>query len=384
MDILPAYPSIEADCADHRLKFTFGGQERLAALLKEIEEARHSLRLCFYIFAADAVSRRVADALIDARNRGVVVTLLVDGFGTRTLPDHLYAPLEEAGVTFIRFLPRFGRRYLLRNHQKMLIADERVAIIGGSNIENGYFADDPAGESWHDLSLRVEGEAATRLARYFDALARWLKSKKPTIRRLNRILSRFSESKGSLRWIFSGPFPRINPIRRSVIADVIRSQRLEMIQAYFAPTAAIIRKLSRAKQFRLITAARSDNQMTLRAARFCYKRLIKGGAEISEYTPQKLHMKLIVTEGITYVGSANFDIRSLYINAEILLRIEDAHVAEQLHKTFDQHWANSISMDSSDEITHPGLWTRFMRFLSYLLVSSIDLSVTRSLNNNRD
>jgi cardiolipin synthase A/B len=384
MDQLPIYSAIEAECADHRIKILFSGQERLASLLEEIGAARHSLRLCYYIFAADEVSTRVADALIDARNRGVSVTLLVDGFGTRTLPDHLFAPFIEAGVIFIRFLPRIGRRYLLRNHQKLLIADERIAIIGGSNIENSYFADDPAGESWHDLALRIEGEAAARLARYFDALARWLDTKKPTIRRLNAILSRFSENKGQLRWIFSGPFPRINPMRRSIVADVIRSKRLEMIQAYFAPSAAILRKLGRSKRFRLITAARSDNQMTMNAARHCYKRLIKNGAEIAEYVPQKLHMKLIVADDVIYIGSANFDIRSLYINAEIMLRIEDSGLADQLRSAFDSHWANSQSMNASDVIKSPGLWTRAVRFLSYLIVSSIDLTVTRSLNSNRD
>jgi cardiolipin synthase A/B len=173
-------------------------------------------------------------------------------------------------------------------------------------------------------------------------------------------------------------------MRRSIVADVIRSKRLEMIQAYFAPSAAILRKLGRSKRFRLITAARSDNQMTMNAARHCYKRLIKNGAEIAEYVPQKLHMKLIVADDVIYIGSANFDIRSLYINAEIMLRIEDSGLADQLRSAFDSHWANSQSMNASDVIKSPGLWTRAVRFLSYLIVSSIDLTVTRSLNSNRD
>ncbi len=89
-------------------------------------------------------------ALLAAAARGVAVSLIIDGFGS-SLSHAFLQPLTEAGVDLCRFIPRFGRQYLLRNHQKMAVADEARAIVGGFNIENGYFD-----ESWRDLGLMVE------------------------------------------------------------------------------------------------------------------------------------------------------------------------------------------------------------------------------------
>ncbi len=56
------------------------------------------------------------------------------------------------------------------------------------------------------------------------------------------------------------------------------------------------------------------------AARSLYQRLLKAGVEIYEYQPQILHAKLIISDGVTYVGSSNLDIRSLNLNYELMLR----------------------------------------------------------------
>ena len=97
--------------------------------------------------------------------------LLIDGFGSQDTPADFFEPLRAAGGSVCRFLPRFGRRYLLRNHQKLALADGRRVLIGGFNIDDGYFA--PADEQgWRDLGLLVEGPAADHLTGYFDAIAR--------------------------------------------------------------------------------------------------------------------------------------------------------------------------------------------------------------------
>ena len=50
--------------------------------------------------------------------------------------------------------------------------------------------------------------------------------------------------------------------------------------------------------------------------------LLKRGVEVYEYQPTKLHTKLIVVDDVVHIGSANFDMRSLYLNLEIVLRID--------------------------------------------------------------
>ena len=130
----------------NRLTLLIAGSERLAALIGLIDGAKHSLRLLYYIYTDDDTGRMVRAAMERALERGVKVSLIVDGFGSSAKPD-FFVPLETKGADVCHFLPRFGRRYLLRNHQKLALADENTAIVGGFNVEDDYF-DDKKG--WRD------------------------------------------------------------------------------------------------------------------------------------------------------------------------------------------------------------------------------------------
>jgi cardiolipin synthase len=385
---IPSFDSFDTEVDGHRIGVFVSGADRLSALLAMIDGARASLRLFFYIFNDDPVGTQVQNALIAARQRGVKVWLLVDGFGTGERPDSLYRPLTDAGVVFARFYPRWGRRYLLRNHQKIVIADEAVVLVGGSNIAAHYYADDPAGASWHDLFVRIEGPAAKRLARYYDGLRRWMLAEPASLRGLVHILSRRSETAGLIRWLFNGPFRRLSPLTRSIKHDIDGATRVDMIQAYFAPSWGMMRKLGkvarRGGQFRLITAARSDNNTTISAARHCYARLLRGGAEIAEYLPQMLHMKLIVADNVVYVGSANFDMRSLFINAEIMVRIEDSALADKMRVLVSAHLPHCHPITREAHQARSSFFARARWLLAYFLVSTVDFTVTRRLTLRRD
>ena len=165
MEDATAQPTFAVD--GNRLTLLDTGPRRLDALLALIDGARRSLRILYYIYADDESGRRVNAALARAAQRGVTVALIVDGFGSAA-DEAFFAPVEAAGVSVCRFAPRFGRRYLLRNHQKLALADAEELgaariIIGGFNIEDDYFGT-PAERAWRDLGLLVEGAAAGRIA----------------------------------------------------------------------------------------------------------------------------------------------------------------------------------------------------------------------------
>lgn len=387
MASIPSFAPIETTVDGHALRLTVSGADRLAALLEIIDGAKRSLRLFFYIFGDDEVAMRVADALIEARNRGVKVWLLVDGFGCGERDDEVYRPMVEAGIVFARFYPKWGRRYLLRNHQKIVIADEARALVGGTNVVAHYFADDPAGKSWHDLFLRVDGPAAKRLVVYYDGLRRWMLSPKPRLRGLIHILSRRSEGQGTLRWLFNGPFRRISPLTRALMKDIDEARRVHMIQAYFSPNWGMLRRLTRVSraggQVHLITAARSDNSVTIAAARHCYRRLLRWGVRVFEYAPQMLHMKLIVVDDAVYIGSANFDMRSLFINGEIMLRIEDVAFADRMRSFIAANEAHSEEITREVHRMRSTVFSRLRWLLSYFVVASVDFTVTRRLSLRR-
>jgi len=195
---------IRATVAGNRLELLETGRARFDRLLELIAGARDSLKLLFYIYSADSAGAAVRDALADAARRGVRVSLLLDGYGCAALKPDFFQPIAEAGGTLCLFHPSYGRRYLVRNHQKLVVADGRTAIIGGANIEETYLSDEGP-KHWRDLWLSIEGPAAAHADGYFDALFRWTTAKGAKLGRLRRIVRRHSQHRGPLQWRFSGP-----------------------------------------------------------------------------------------------------------------------------------------------------------------------------------
>jgi cardiolipin synthase len=293
--------------------------------------------------------------------------------------------LIAKGLTYARFHPTLGRRYLIRNHQKLAMADERIVLIGGFNIEDNYFGTVEDG-AWRDLGLLVDGPAAGRLARYYDALMGWTLHKGSKIRSLNRIIQHFNESHGALQWTFGGPTRGLSPWAKATSRDLLSTRDVEMIAAYFAPTWAILRRIGRVGRkgrARIIMAAKSDNHATIAAARYTYKNLLRRGVEIFEYQPTKLHTKLVLLDDIVHVGSSNFDIRGLYLNLEMMLRVDDPAFARMMRSYFEGELAKSEQITAELHRQRSGWWTRLVQALSFFLVTTADYTITRRLNFGR-
>lgn len=369
----------------NRLHLLTEGKDRLEALIALIDGAKSSLRLLYYIYAADEAGQKVRDALGRALKRGVTVALIVDGFGS-SAPPEFFADIRADGADICRFLPKLGRRYLLRNHQKLALADERVAIIGGFNIENDYFDDQ---QGWRDLGLRIEGPAAARLVGYFDALRRWTHRDGARLRDLRGALSRWSQGGsqgdggGKACWLLGGPMRRLSPWARAIRTEIAKAARIDMIAAYFAPTPRMLRAIERVGKSggaaRIVTAAKSDNEATIAAARHTYHRLLRQKVRIFEYQRTKLHTKLFVIDDAVHIGSANFDVRSLFLNLEVMLRIEDKGFADYMRAYVDREIADSraITQAAHEQATW---WDRARWSWAYWLVAVVDGKVTRRLS----
>ncbi len=371
----------------NRFELVVDGPASWATLIALINGAKTSLKLYYYIFEADVSGHAVREALLDAINRGVAVSLIVDGFGSSNTPPSFFAPLVEAGCDSCRFMPRFGRRYLLRNHQKMAIADGRVAIIGGFNIADDYFRSRASG-GWHDMGLEISGPAVHWLSRYFDALLIWARHERPSLRRLRKLLRAMHHSRGQLQWLLGGPTRRLSAWARSVKHDLEHARQVDMIEAYFSPGRSMLKRIKRVVRrggrSRIVTARLSDNGATVGAARFLYGGLLRRDVEVYEYVAAKLHMKLIVIDDATYIGSANFDMRSLFLNLELMLRIDDAAFAARMRSFFESELADCERITPEIHQANAGFLNRLKWALSYLVVGVADYTVTRRLNFGLD
>jgi cardiolipin synthase len=368
------------------LRLITEGPERLEALLGLIAGATRTLRVLYYIYVDDEAGAKVRLALISAASRGVEVKLIVDGLGSEHAEHHhFFQPLRDAGVDVCRFVPRWGRRYLLRNHQKLALADEARVMIGGFNIQDSYFGTEEQ-QAWRDLGFMIEGPAAGHLAGYFDALADWTKQDKAPLRTLRRTINRWSETSGDTRWVLGGPTQKLSPWARAVREDMLAATRIDLIAAYFAPSPSMLRRLDRGAlrgKVRVIIPSKADHGAAIWAARFTYAGLLRKGVEIYEYQPTKLHTKLFVIDNVVYIGSANFDIRSLFLNMEIMFRVEDKAFADHVRGYFDGEVADSERITKQVYRSRTSPWTRIKQAAAYFVMAVLDYNVTRGLNFGR-
>lgn len=367
----------------NHLRLLPSGEERLEVLIELIHSAQSKLDLYYYIFAADSCSRRIVEALVLACERGVAVTLIVDAFGSALTPNSFFQPLVDAGGKFAWFGARRSTRYLIRNHQKMAIADGGKAIIGGFNCEMLYFASSTEEMAWCDLGLLIGGALVTDLDRWFTRLAAWTIDSRQRFSHLRRLVRKWDPGTGRASWLIGGPTRFLNSWARRVKADLSAGKRLDLVAAYFSPSPGIMRRIggiAARGSARVITPERSDNTATVGAARHLYKKLLRGGVEVFEYQQQKLHMKLIVIDDIVYVGSANFDMRSLFLNLEIMLRIEDKRFAQNARALVDHLIAESAQIDGRAYGALSSPLARLRWWIDYLLVGVLDYTVTRRLN----
>lgn len=368
--------SFRVDAAGHAFTFYPAGSDRLAALADHIDCAKKSLLVFYYEFQDDHAGQKVLNALIKAAQRGVHVSLIIDAFGSDA-PREFFAPLEEAGAEFSIFAGSLNRRYLVRNHQKFAIADNARVMTGGANVSDEYY-NAPSENGWCDLGVAIEGDIAQRFTRWFECLDQFAKSKNQKFRNLRKMIRQFTPEEGDIDLLIGGPFMRRSHWSYRFKKDVARGRYLDMVTAYFGPPRSFrrtIARLAKRGRVRLIAAGKSDLDGTIDAARLYYKGLIKREANISEFQPTKLHMKLLVVDDVTYFGSANLDRRSIRVNIELMVRVKDKALADRLRQMIDHLEEASLPIDREWYRENAGFWTRTRwRFFHWLSLADYSLS----------
>ncbi|CAN5208121.1 cardiolipin synthase [soil metagenome] len=383
----PQTDGIACTIQDNHLVVIDHGPALRDALLALIDQAASSLKLYYYIFESDESGRRVLASLIRAVRRGVQVNLMVDAFGGSGTAPGFFDSFVAAGGRLGWFGARRSTRYLIRNHQKLAIADDARLLMGGFNVGDAYFGL-PQDDCWYDMGLLIEGPEVQAMVRWYSQLWRWVSSRKQSFRTLRAMVRHWHPVRGhdpdnAFRWLIGGPTRRLSPWAQVVKRDLEKGERLDMIEAYFSPGRGMLRRIGKLAQrgtARLVMTARSDNGATVAAARLLYGPLLKHGAQIYEYQPCKLHMKLIIIDDAVYIGSANFDMRSLFLNLEVMLRIQDKRFADMMRGLVAARIADSRAITPAVHDARRGPMTFIKGWISYLLVGILDYTITRRLN----
>jgi cardiolipin synthase len=265
----------------------------------------------------------------------------------------------------------------VRDHRKLLVCDDAIVFVGGFNIADEYEGDGVT-RGWCDLGARIASPAlAEALAAAFDELFALADFHRKPLMRL-RAYKRKRKIKPTLggELLLSHPGRGASPFQTALHRDLTPARSVQIISAYFLPTRRVRRYLLRAARnggrVQLILAGKSDVRISQLAARSLYRRLLKAGVEIYEYQPQILHAKLIVCDGITYLGSSNLDIRSLNLNYELMLRFEDRTIAAGAQEIFERTLKHCRRIDPATWFKSQNWWQRWQHRWAHFMVARID------------
>lgn len=311
-----------------------GGREAYPEMLAAIRAARREVFLEVYQFSPDGVGAEFIGALCAAARRGVHVRVILDGIGSAPGAREVAHGLREAGC-HVRIWGRLlhvlaGR--LRRNHRKILAVDGELAFVGGLNIADDYGTPVPIPDRhpWADLALALRGPVAA----WLQQRARRERGRSPPA----PVRIWLSGVGGSRR------------LRRRYLKSFGGARRtLDVAHAYFLPDRRLARSMTaaarRGVEVRLVVAGASDIALLGTAIRRRYRKLLRAGVRISEWSRSVLHAKAAAMDGTRLlVGSFNLDPLSL-ANREALAEVEDAATAEA-----GRRWIRA-RFDEGEEIT---------------------------------
>ncbi|HEV8262421.1 MAG TPA: cardiolipin synthase ClsB [Burkholderiales bacterium] len=371
------------------MKFRHGNQIRLLrnveeyfpALEREIDAAASEIFLETYIFEADHTGQRIAAALARAARRGVLVHLMIDGFGSRLFPEDQRRQLLDAGVQLLVYRPelwtfRLRSTRLRRLHRKLAVVDGRIGFCGGINVIDHRDARRNTPPRL-DYAVSVEGpliadmRAAVRTlwmrTAWTQLRRRWLPLAKPVLA---------FEPRGEQRAAFlvRDNVRHRHDIEEAYLSAIARAHREVVIaNAYFLPGRRFLNALCdaalRGVRVTLLLQGRMEYILVHYASRALYRELLDAGVEIHEYTRSFLHAKVaVVDDSWATVGSSNIDPVSLLMAREANVVVRDQTFVRELRDSLRQAIEAGAKPVERERWTRMGLPMQLATGVAYALL----------------
>lgn len=354
----------------------------IGAIIRDIDRARSTCHLQFYIWAEGGQVNQVIDALLRAAHRGVTCRILLDAIGSR---DFIGSPtaevMKQAGIRIRESLPAgiftaLFARIDIRNHRKIIVIDGSVAYTGSQNMADPYvYRQDTAVGNWIDVMVRIQGPVVESLAGTFindwflEAGLKRFKSKSlredvDTVRHLADVLRLEPVGDVAVQLVPSGPGFTSDAIH-SLLLTTIYAARQELILTtpYFIPDDALLTALKsaalRGVEVTIIIPEKNESRLAAYATRARFDDVIRAGVRLKLFTGGFLHSKTITIDGnFALFGSVNLDMRSFWLNFETTLLIYDLGVSDQLRELQLRYAEGSYDLDP-EEFAHRSVLERF-------------------------
>ena len=363
LDILnPEHPLLDGNAIVPLL----GGAAAYPLMLEAIRNARNHVHLQSFIINNDATGKCFLQTLAEKAAEGVKVRLMFDRFGsTSAYLRGLFREYEKlpnfeiCGWTQANPLKR-QFQINLRNHRKTLIVDGRLAFFGGVNIasENETIGRDGI----RDYHFKSEGPLVHELQ--FSFLRDWFFMTEESEEKL-LCADHFphTEPKGEARarLIDTGPSdPPELATETFFNAIILARKQILIVTPYFVPNSDILRALRssahRGVDVRLVVPEKNNHRYAGMASRALYETLLVAGVRIYHRKPPFIHAKaMVVDDCVALVGTANLDIRSLELNHETMVAVEDEKAVDQLKRIIHEEIEESREIMLSNWEARPAI-----------------------------
>ncbi|MBX3426673.1 MAG: cardiolipin synthase [Pirellulales bacterium] len=351
----------------NRLELLPDWQHVFARLVADIDAARETCHLEFYIWNNGGEVDRVVEALLRAVARGVTCRVLVDALGSnRFLRSEVAAKLKAGGVQVHAALPGgLWRlpfvRIDLRLHRKIVVIDGAIGYTGSLNlVDPRYFKRNAGVGEWVDAMVRVEGPAVEALAITF--LADWFVETEDTLEHLQETggaRSQPGRGDAAVQVMPSGPDLPPQAVEHVLITAIYSARReIVLTTPYFVPseplTMALVAAARRGVNV-ILVAPRQVDSVLVRYASGAFKgELLEAGVRIALFTGGLLHTKSVTVDGShALFGSVNLDPRSFRLNFEILLGVYNPAFTAELRALQQQYIDQSELMDLETHRARP-------------------------------
>lgn len=328
----------------NRFTLLVDGDGTYPAMLDAIAAAQSTITLSTYIFDNDPVGREFVEALGAAVRRGVEVRVLLDDAGARYSQPPIDRRLRKRGVRVARFMPawqpRWTMHFNLRNHRKIMVIDGRTGFTGGINIRRGHVLTDKPPHAVRDIHFAVEGPVVAHLQEIFAEDWEFTTREALTGERFFPAL----EPVGSMlaRAVADGPDEDMDKIRWAFHAAIATARHsIRIVTPYFLPDLSITTALNvaamRGVAVDVLLPERSNLPVVGWAMRAHLDQLLGHGCRVLLTPPPFDHAKLLlVDDHWSFIGSANWDPRSLRLNFECNIECYDATLARRLSACVDE------------------------------------------------
>ena len=323
----------------NEVKLLDTGEIAFETLMKCIREAKSSIRISTFILADDATGRAIVKALSEKARAGVSVHLLIDGFFAFRASRRRLADLRKAGAHVAVFAPivhlPFRSSGNLRNHRKSAVFDGASAIVGGMNIAEEYMGATPLATRWCDLCAIVRGPAVADIADVF--CSDWEFATNESLAPVKSA----GEGSSRIQIVPSGPDSAADSFYEAILSACYAARgRVWVVTPYFVPDDALTRALCaaahRGLDVRIIVPLRSNHRVADLAGGAALRQVEAAGGRILTF-PRMIHAKVVVIDdSLGVVGSANLDMRSLFLDYELCLFLYTARDIADLSAWFER------------------------------------------------